>query len=248
MNNERLTEQAAAYKSDARRLFEDAVVALIALAFRYKNLGANFLWDSDPVLEREANAILRRLSDKARESAKARALELIREADLAEGEYAWDSAEDAWGEPVLTRLDMVGSHLRELLEIWIALAFVEGMTPSYLKICVLRYLSSPYASPMWSRLPAGLLKWGKGYQRNLIDQIALIGQTSIIGAVRFAEWSDASSRGAAYYIRRRASTFDCPECESLANKPIPISVPWENLHARCVCYAEFYDADGNKLE
>ncbi len=248
VSNEKLIEQAAAYKRDARRLFEDAVAALIALAFRYESLGDNFLWDADPILEREANAILRSLSDRAQEAAKARALEIIREADLTEGEYAWDSTEDSWDEPVLTRFDMVGSHLRELLEIWIALAFVEKMTQSYLKISVLRYLANPYASPMWSRLPAGLMKWGKGYQKNLVDQIAVIGQTAIIGAVRFAEWSDAAERGAAYYIRRRGSNFNCPECDSLAGYPIPITEPFEETHARCMCWPEYHYEDGRNLE
>lgn len=241
MRNERIVAQAAAYKADARRLFEDTVAALIALAFRYHSQGANFLWDSDPVLERECNAILRGLSESARDAAKKRALLLIEEAGWSED--AWDVVEGEGEDSLLWRFDMVGSHLRELLEIWIAIAFVEGMTQSYLKICVLRYLGNPYASPMWSRLPAGLLKWGRGYQKNLIEQIALIGQDAIIGAVRYAEWEDALERGADYYIRRRGSYYPCDVCEGLANKPIPIEVPWDFTHARCVCWPEFHFAE-----
>ena len=56
MTNETIIAQAAAFKTDARKEFEVAVAALIALAFRYKHLGANFLWDSVPDLEEEANA------------------------------------------------------------------------------------------------------------------------------------------------------------------------------------------------
>lgn len=237
--DKKLTEKVSEFKKDARRDFEDAVSALIALAYRHHSQGANFLWDSDPVLERECNAILRGLSERVRDAAKRRAVEIIED----EG---WD--EDAWDEidkgsdsdSMLWRLDMAASHLRSLLEIWIAIAFVEGMTQAYLKICILRYISNPYMSPMWSRLPAGLLKWGKGYQKDIFEQIALIGTDAIVGAVRLAEWIDAMERGADYYIRRRGSNYDCDVCEEVANVPIPIDVPWDYKHPRCMCYAEYH--------
>lgn len=239
VSNEKLVEQAAAYKTDARRLFEEAVAALIALAFRYPQLGANFLWDANPNLDEQANSILRRLSERARDAAKRRALAVIAEADLADGEYAWDATDGLGDEPMLERLDMVGSHLRDLLEIWIALAFVEKMTQSYLKISVLRYLANPYAAPSWSRLPAGLLKWGRGYQKDLIAQIALIGQDSIVSSVRFAEWSDAVKRGAKYYIRHRASNFYCPECDAVCEIKFPIEQFDGQIHPRCCCTYEY---------
>ena len=238
MTNEWITEQAADYKKDARRLFEDAVAALIALAFRYKHLGVNFLWDSDPVLERECNAILRDLSDKSREAAKRRAAAIIEEAGWDEDGLAGfdETGEDS----ILWSFDMAGSHLRELMEIWIALAFAEGMTQAYLKICILRYLSNPYASPQWSRLPAGLLKWGKGYQRDIINQIALIGQDGIFGAVRRGEWLYELAHGATYWVWRRGSDYKCDECEANKGRAFPMDVPFMEMHARCMCYPEYH--------
>lgn len=240
MNNGQIVTQAAAFKKESRSEFEEAVSALIALAFRYSRLGANFLWTADPALEREANAILRGLSDNLAEKAKARALALISGDGWDYGEDAWEDANERVDVPVLTRFDQQGSFLRELLEIWIAIAFVEKMTQAYLKICVLRYLSNPYASPLWRGLPAGLLKHGPGFQRNIIDQLALIGQDAIVSSVRLAEWMDASSKGATYYIRRRGSNYKCEECEGLANRPIPIEVPWDFTHARCLCWPEYH--------
>lgn len=240
MDNEILIAQISAFKSDSRREFEKAVEALISLAYRYRRLGENFLWDADPSLELEANEILRGLSDSLAEKAKARALAIIRKEEWGWEDDAWEDANEREDEPLLTRLDQQASFLRELLEIWIAIAFVEGLSQSYLNILVIRYLSNPYASPLWKGLPANLLKHGPGYQRNIIDQLALIGSDGIVNAVRLAEWMDAREKGAVYYIRRRGSFYRCDECQSLANKPIPIEVPWDFTHARCMCYPEYH--------
>lgn len=240
MTNETIIAQAAAFKTDARKEFEAAVAALIALAFRYKRLGANFLWDSDPVLEEEANAILRGLSDTLSEKAKARALAIAREEEWSTGDEAWEDVNEKVDTPILTRFDQQGSFLRELLEIWIALAFVNGLTQNYLKISVIRYLANPYASPLWKGLPAGLLKRGAGYQRDIIAQLALIGQDGIVDAVRRAEWMDATERGAYYWVWRRGSGFLCDECEANKGKAFPIDIPFDTLHPRCMCWPEYH--------
>jgi len=243
MTNKQLTDQAAAYKKDANDLFDKAVVALIALAFRYSYLGANFLWDAVPELNDEANRILRDLSDNAAERAKNRAMNLIRDSGWDGGDDAWEVADAHTDEDIVTRFDQQGSFLKELLEIWIALAFVKGMTQSYLKISVLRYIRNPYLSPAWKELPQGLLKWGRGYQKDLIAQITLIGQDAIISTVRYAEWKAEEEGGASYYIRRRGSGFLCPQCDSECGKPIPISVPFWESHPRCMCWPEYHHED-----
>lgn len=240
MNNDQIISQVTAFKKESRSEFEKAVAALIALAYKYSKFGANFLWTSDPVLEREANRILRGLSDELSAKAKARALAIISASGWDFGEDAWEDANERVDVPILTRFDQQASFLRDLLEIWIAIAFAEKMTQAYLKICVIRYLSNPYTSPLWRGLPAGLLKHGPGYQRDIINQLALIGQDAIIASSRLAEWMDARARGAYYYIRRRGSFYPCGECQNLANKPIPIDVPWDFTHARCMCYPEYH--------
>lgn len=247
MNNNKLIEQAAAFKTDARKAFEKAVAALVDLAFKYSRFGENFLWDSDAKLNDEANAILREMSDSLAEKAKTRAMSIIQEQEWAWGDEAWDDVSRLGDEPLLTRLDQQGSFLRELLEIWVALAFVNGLSKNYINISVVRYLSNPYASPFWRGLPPGLLKHGTGYQKNLIEQLALIGQDAIIGSVHYAEWLEMRNNGAAFYVRRRGSDFNCPTCQSLANTLIPIETPWDYTHPRCVCWAEYYDAEGKKI-
>ena len=240
-SNERLVKTVAAFKRDAAKAFDKAVKALLDLVWERGAQSVDFLFAADPQLDAEANAILRDMSDTLAAKAKKRAEEIIRE--LTEGydpEAAWDNAEENESTPLLWRLDMEGSHLKELLEIWIALAVVNHIGKSELRVLVSRYLNNPYASPFWKDIRRDALRWGRGYNRNIIEQLVLIGQGAIVGAARYAQWADALGNGADYYIRRRGSNYDCKTCEDMANKPIPISVPFQIPHPRCMCWPEFF--------
>ena len=240
LDNETLTRKVAAFKKESRKDFDKAVAALIALAFLHKDMGADFLWDKDPALDAEANRICRELSDTLTEKAKDLARDAVKELDDYDIEEFWDVARDEWFVPVTTRFDQQGSFLKELLEIWVALAFVYGLSQGELRVEISRYLANPFLSPFWSRLPKNILKWGRGYPKNIAEQLAVIGQNAILSAVRLAEWRNAKDNGATYYIRRRGSGYDCDECDSLANHPIPIDEPFEVPHSRCMCYPEYH--------
>ena len=239
LDNGKLAWTAAKFKAETSRDFDKAVKELVALAYKYARFGADFLWDLDPELDREANRILRELSDnlaqKARELARSIVEDELDEFDFAE---AWDR-EDGNGLTILPRLDMEGSHLKELLEIWVAIAFVHNLTKGELRVMVSRYLANPFASTLWKGLPRDVLAWGRGYSLNIMEQMAVIGQNAIISSSRYAEWMDAVAKGAKSYIRRRGSTYHCPECDSLCGFPIPIEVPFEYVHSRCMCYPEY---------
>lgn len=241
LNNELLTEKAASFKKDSRKEFDKAVAALISLAWRYRRFGAEFLWDKDPELNNEANRICRDLSDALTEKAKRIAAEIM-ESSFTEYDFddAWDYGDDEWYVPVITRFDQQGSFLKELLEIWLALAFVNGISQGELRVMISRYISNPFTSPLWVDLPKDVLAWGRGYPKDIASQLAVIGQNAIIAAVRNAEWQDARADGASYYIRRRGSSYDCPECDDLCGYPIPIEEPFEFLHSRCMCWPEYH--------
>ena len=246
LDREKLARTAAAFKRDAQRAFDEAVKALIDLAWSEKTPTIDFLWESDPELDAKANAILRGLSDTLAQKAKDLAAELIRnsiEPDDAEPydiDAIWDKATENDGIGVLFRFDMAGSHLKELLEIWIALAILNDIQKSELRVLISRYLNNPFASPLWRGIPRDILRWGRGYDKNILEQLAVIGQNSIIGAGRYAEWEDARRKGAQYYIRHRGSYYDCPDCDSLCGYPIPIDEPFEWLHSRCMCWPEYF--------
>ena len=240
LDNDKLAWTAAKFKAETSREFDKAVRELVALAFRYARYGADFLWDLDPELDREANRILRELSDnladKARKLARAIVDDELDEFDFAE---AWDR-ENGDGVTILNRLDMEGSRLKELLEIWVAIAFVNNITKGELRVLVSRYLANPFSSPLWNGLPRNILAWGRGYDRNIMEQMSVIGPNAIISSSRYAEWMEARAHGARYYIRRRGSTYHCPECDSLCGYPIPIEVPFEYVHSRCMCRPEYH--------
>lgn len=243
LDNETLTKKVAAFKKESRKDFDKAVAALIALAFLHKDMGADFLWDKDQELDAEANRICRELSDTLTEKAKDLARDAVKELDDYDIEEFWDVARDEWFVPVTTRFDQQGSFLKELLEIWVAIAFLQGLTQGELRVEISRFLANPFLSPLWRGLPRDILKWGRGYSKNIAEQIAVIGQNAILSAVRLAEWKNAKDNGATYYIRRRGSGYDCPDCDDLCGYPIPIDEPFEFLHSRCMCWAEYHDGE-----
>ena len=232
-----LTTRVASFKKSASRLFDKAVDELVALAFKHANAGADFLWDMDPGLDEEANKICRNLSDAMAEKAK----ELARLA--VEDSFEYEGFDDAWeheNDGLLTILDQQGSFLKELLEIWVALAFVNAISKGELRVMLSRYMANPFLSPLWGGLPKGVLKWGRGYQRDLLAQFVLIGQEAVIRAFLYAEWKNASANGAKYYIRRRGSWYDCRDCDDLCGFPIPIETPFQHPHPRCMCWPEYH--------
>lgn len=235
-DNARLAASAASFKRVASTEFDKAVKELIALAYKYRDMGDSFMWDNDPELNDEANRICRDLSDAVAERAKAIARDVF---EKSLDDYDLD---DDWNRDgmIIERLDQEGSHLLELLAIWLAIAFLNDISAGELRVLISRYLSNPFASPLWRGLPLDALKWGRGYARNVLEQIVVIGQNAIVSAYRYAEWQQAMANGAEYYIRRRGSYYDCPECDELCGYPIPIEIPFEWLHSRCMCWPEYH--------
>lgn len=245
VSNERLSTEAAAFKREAAREFDKAVKALLDLVWAKRAPTRGFRFADDPEIDAEANAILRGLSDTLVAKAKAKTEAIIR-ASLANYDFGeewtedWESANNQDGTPLLWRFDMEGSHLRELLEVWIGVAVANNISKSELRVLVSRYLSNPYASPLWNGVPKDALAWGRGYSRDIIGQLSILGQNTIVLAARRAEQRNEMQNGATYYIRRRGSGYDCEECDDLCGYPIPIDEPFEMPHSRCMCWPEYH--------
>lgn len=236
LDRDRLVKEVAAYKKDSRKHFDEAVAALIALAWAGRK--PDFAYSADEALWGKALALCIALSDKCAESARKRLVSAISDTfDRLNEELIWNEAYDA---ETQESLDMAGSHLLDLLAIWIGVAATNGWTQGYTRVMVSRYLTNPFLCPEWKSIPLSALAWGRGYARDVAEQIALIGQDAIIGGAMYAEWVDAAEKGATYYIRHRGSGYDCPECDSLCGFPIPIEQPFEFLHARCMCWPEYF--------
>ena len=246
VSNDRLVAEAAAFKREAAREFDKAVKALLDLIWSKGVPSRDFRFTDDPAIDAEANAILRDLSDALVAKAKAKAEAIIRESltDYDFGEEwteDWEAANKEWDEPLLWRFDMEGSHLRDLLEIWVALAVTNAITKSELRVLISRYLSNPYASPLWKGVPKGALAWGRGYSKDIVEQMSILGQNAIVLAARRAEQRNERENGATYYVRRRGSDYDCADCNDLCGYPIPIDEPIEIPHSRCMCWPEYHN-------
>lgn len=245
VSNDRIVAEAAAFKREAAREFDKAVKELLDLVWAKRVPSRDFRFTDDPEIDAEANAILRDLSDTLVAKAKARAEAIIR-ASLTDYDFGeewtedWEAANDEDGEPLLWRFDMEGSHLRDLLEVWIGIAVLNGISKSELRVEISRYLANPYASPLWRGVPKGALAWGRGYSKDIVEQLSILGQNAIVLATRRAEQREEREKGATYYIRRRGSNYDCDVCEDMANVPIPIDEPFDVPHSRCLCFPEYH--------
>lgn len=241
LDNDNLSRKAASFKRTVNREFDNAVRKLVDLAWKYAYMGEDFLWENNPELNDEAMGICRDLSDSLAEKARVIAASIMEESlDYFDIDMAWDRDDGEGYVPLITRFDQQGSFLLSLLEIWVAIALVNGIGRGELRVLVSRYLNNPFVSPLWKGIPSDALKRGRGFQRNILEQMAVIGQNAIISAARYAEWVDAMAKGAAYYIRRRGSGYDCPDCDEMCGFPIPIDVQFEFLHSRCMCFPEYH--------
>jgi len=234
LNQSDLLNTVAAYKKDSQDHFWEAVVTLLSLAWPYRKEG--FVFDESFPMYDHALVVCIEMSDACIASAKERLSEAIEELE-------WD--EDPWPEAFSVeteeRFDMAGTHLLDLLAIWISVAAVNGWTKSYTRVMVSRYLANPFLCPYWKDVPKDALAWGRGYAKDIVEQLTLIGQGIILSGARYAEQEDEKANGATYYIRRRGSTYDCTDCEEMANIPIPIEVPFVIPHPRCVCFPEYHN-------
>lgn len=234
LNQSDLIQTVAAYKEDSKDHFWEAVAALLALAWPYRKEG--FKFDNTFPLYDHALVVCIDMSDACISSAKDRLSEAVEDID-------WDG--DPWQEAFSVeteeRFDMSGTHLLDLLAIWISIAAVNGWTKGYTRVMVSRYLSNPFLCPAWKDVQRDAIAWGRGYARDITEQLAIIGQGIILSGARYAEQEDERAKGAQYYIRRRGSTYDCPDCEEMANIPIPIEVPFVVSHPRCVCFPEYHN-------
>ncbi len=236
LSQETLIQEAAEYKKDSKGHFDEALVALLALFWPYRT--EKFALEDFPAIYADAMDICITLSDKCAESAKKRLLAAIDgQLESVSDEDVWESA---FGDEQMQSFDMAGVHLIDLLSVWIGVAVVNGWTQGYTRVMISRYLANPFACPEWKLVPRNAVSWGRGYDRNISEQLWVIGLDIIIYGARHAEQIDETAKGATFYIRRRGSGYNCKVCDEMANIPFPIDVPFEIPHARCCCWPEYH--------
>ena len=239
LNHHKINASLDEFAGASKKRFNDALAALLELAWKYKHLGADFSFDADETLYKEALRYCVQLSDGCIEDARKIAYTLITDSlDYTDEEVSFETALSERGAGL--SFDLAGEHLLDLLSVWVGLALAKNYTKGYLRVLISRYMNNPFLSPLWREAGIKRFGWGPGYALNIYKQLSLIGADLIIDSARYAEWVDAMANGALYYVRHRGSSFDCPECDSLCGKKIPIETPFERPHPRCQCYPEYF--------
>lgn len=246
--NERTVGEMASVRGDVRERTRSAIEAILALVWEYR--ASDFTFAASPDIDGEVNGILRNLSDGNLADAEKRAKRLLEMLELEDWEDdSIDYAErEISGENALWRLDFHSSHLKELIEGWIAVAAMYGWSKAKTLQNIWAYLSDPSASKDWRASGRGKPSWGRGYSRDIMAGMTLVGQDIVATVAEYAGYMRASRAGAAYFIRHRNSGYNCPECDSYCEKKLPISAVIFQTHPRCVCYNEYFTEDGKKID
>lgn len=229
-----ITDAGRGVKARMRRAIED-ILALVRDARSDK-----FAFADNEDIDAEVNAILALMSDDLLADAEKRARNLLKALDLDEWDdesidYANDEID---GENTLFRLDMQASHLKELLESWIIVAAVHGLSKSETIRNLFTYIANPFASELWRSAGLQNPAWGRGYARNLVKAISRIRADFINRAYLWAKLQQFAEEGAIGYTIHRGSTFDCPLCDSYLGKVYPLDQVILPIHANCCCYVE----------
>lgn len=236
INRKDIAKEAADFKGDAKKRFDEALSALIALAWANREYGNEFSYEASEAIYAEALRICREMSDNLLEDAKRRIYALVETLDYADEEVAFEQFRDDARE----RMDLAGSQLITLLDMWVSEAFARGFTESYTRISVQRYMANPIASGLFGAWGKDIWKWGRGYDKNLPNRLSTIGRNLILDSVRYAEWVDAQAQGYDYYIVHRGSGFDCPVCDEGCEVEIPITIPFSKFHPNCMCWPQYF--------
>lgn len=238
-------DEMAKEKSSAKEKVQSAILAILTLAYAYRDRKGTFSFAAYPKLDKEVNRILIALSDGLLREAEGRAESLLEALGIDEEDYesVLEEAESG-GEGIVWALDMHASNLKRLLEAWIAIMFANGMSVQETLTKVLVYMDAPDASPMWRdavrarTVDPNEVKFGRGYQRKIADAFAVLLQTFIYSAFLAGTVRKGREAGAIGYRTFRQSNYDCPLCDSLTEQVWPIDTMVLPAHPRCVCGME----------
>lgn len=235
---ETVTDALAKAGRNIKSRIREAVFDILDLVWAERS--DKFAFADNEDIDAEVNRILQLLSDGFLEDAIEAAKDLLK----AVGDDAWEddaieyANEEIDGESTIFRFDMEASHLKELLEGWIIVSVVYGLSKWQVWTNLQAYLANPTASELWRGAGLGALKWGKGYMNNIVEGVKRIQHDFMNRAYQYAELRRFEEEGAIGYTVHRGSTFNCPLCDSYLGKVYPLDQIILPLHPNCVCWTE----------
>lgn len=222
------------------------VAEIIALVEKYRYLAEDFTFDKDGELDYQVNQILIKLSDR-----------ILGEMDaLVEG-YTDEVDKDAVflyirraidGKDNTERMDVHGSHLKYLLEGWLAIGFAHNLTAGQIQSEMFAHLGDAYSTKMWKDavrsgeydsmiIQEGGYHYGSGVSLSPVDGMTLVGQQMLNEAYQYGMMLGYRRQGAIGYRVHRGSTYDCPVCDALCVGIHTFDELCLPAHPRCCCYS-----------
>lgn len=234
-----------------RKLVEDGTLDIAVLCERGRRYGREFSYPRIQGLDGEVNRALVALSDRCMEKTSEMMRDAVRQAGLGEADedsvLEWVRS-SRWGEGEQERSDSYCSHLKYILEGWLAIGFARKWSSAYIASRAASD-ADPYTTPEWRAafrengwapdiISSGGYRWGKGVPVSPAKGIALGAGAMVMSAYSHSELVGYGRSGATGYRVRRGSNYPCALCDSLCGITWPISVEVLPAHPHCVCYAE----------
>ena len=240
----------AALKARSRSRVLETAREIIDLAWKWGYLGKRFTFDADADLDAEVNRLLLALSDLMIADTREKAIE---DADSEEDKEQILLFIDrpVSGRSLTERVDSHASHLKYLLEGYLAVCFASGFSKAGALGEVSRFLADPNAYPPMQEAYAQAddyasrnirqrgYHFGRGENIDPIKGIALVTATMLNAGRQYGMllgWGrDSQIIG---YRVRRGSDYDCPECDDLTIGIHPLDEIVLPAHPHCVCWME----------
>lgn len=221
------------------------VAEIIQLCEKYRYLAEKFTFDKDKDLDSQINTILISLSDLVLGEIEAE-IEALSEEENKDTILAYISRENGRETPTVT-MDKHSSHLKYLLEGWIAIGFAHKMTSGQILSEMFSHLNDAYNTKLWKDamkqgeydsliIAEGGYHYGKGVALSPVEGMTITGQQMINEAYQYGTVLGYRKSGAIGYRVHRGSTYDCPVCDALCIGIHPLDEVCLPAHPRCCCF------------
>ena len=221
------------------------VAEIIQLCEKYRHLAERFTFDRDGDLDSQVNDILIGLSDLILGEMEAKIERFTREED--KDAVLLYVGRETGGESPVAAMDRYCSHLKYLLEGWIAIGFAGRMTGGKVLSEMFAHLRDSYETSLWKEafrkggyesqiIAEGGYRYGKGILASPVEGMTLVGQNMLNEAYQYGTMLGYRRRGALGYRVHRGSTYDCPVCDALCIGIHPVTEICLPAHPRCCCW------------
>ena len=249
MTRERLLNLLTEIRRRAGRRARRAVEDILSAALPFSGYKGRFTFSVSRDLDARVNALLIALSDGVLDDVD----EIGRGEEINEPEEDKDAIvlyihRPIDGKDATERVDAHSSHLKYLLEGYLAVCFARSMTNGDIIGGVWAFLTAPFSwGPMRVAfadksgydariIRSGGFHFGRGEQTDAIKGLELVASYTLDEALQFGDILRWRRAGAIGYRCHRGSDYDCLECDAVCAEIHPLDEIVLPVHPRCMCY------------